>query len=350
MENNFLKDFKENVYEPSAEKFLNQTWLYLSENRDKILENFYWGMKGFCTKLAMLQEQVPIDAGCIQISFTYTSIYFGNPQIRFDAYDKYGVFGGNLLHEDMDFPWAFQFWKEWEDTLKDAVKERHYEMYVSEERISVMMCEKLKMLLYLLLSVLKYPLEQLDNKPWFKNVKKESEFAVSFGEFEDWQKTLYGEFPFVDIFLNVENKPLRWQKYNQLVFKDKSFENLDLSKIRFTDCHFIHSTIRNTVFYDTNFLGCRFHNVTFENCEFYGSYWKDCLIQKSRFQRCSWWKEDFDLEEPIDDFYRMVFMESCSFNRVVIEDSNLKNLKVMDEHMKDVEIIDNREQAGGEKP
>lgn len=338
MENKFLNDFIEHDYNPLADQFLKQTVQYLGEVHEPMYQALIDALKSFCYKLSFLQKQVPIAAGTIQISLLHTSIYFGTPKIRLDAYDEAGVLGASILNEEVEFPWLFHYWEEWKAELLQAVKTKHYECYIGEERIRILMCEKVKLLLYMLYVHVKYPMEQLDQYSWLQEIEKTPEFTISIGEYEDWQKTVYGEVPFIDMFLNLKEESLQFQKYEQLVFKDKTFDNLDLSKVRFTDCHFIESKVRNTVFYDVNMLGCRFHNVVFENCKFYGSHWEDCFIQKTSFIHCSWWKDVTDFEEPVEDIYRVTVMESCSFNRVVMQDCDLKNLKVTDEHMKDVEI------------
>lgn len=344
----FLEDFRETDYETSAERFLQKTTKYLIENHDKLYQDFIHKMELFCKKLILLQEQAPIDVGVIQISLLQTSIYFGTPKLRWDAYDKYGVFGGNLLHDEYDFPWMFQFWDEWKEELIKSAADKHYEMYVSEERIHVLMSQKINMLLYLLIAHVKYQLGQLDSHSWFRSIRKEPAFFVSIGEFEDWQKTLYGEMPFVDMFLNFSGEPLQYQKYDQLVFQDKVIENMDLSKIRFIDCHFIHCTIMNSKFNDSTFDGCRFHSTEITDCEFFGSGWKDCLIQKTNFTKCKFWMEVTNFDEPIEDMYRAVLMNSCTFNRVEMKGCVLTNVKVIDEQTKDFSIIEEDETTGGD--
>lgn len=352
MDTKFLDDYLKNDYEPLTDQFLQKTIEYLDKNQTEMTASFMKAFEQFCWKLKLLQNEAMIDAGAIQISLLRTSVYFGTPSIRFDAYDKYGVFGGNILHEDVEFPYLFHYWKEWEEALRQAVKTKHYEQYVTDEKIRVLMGEKFKMLLYFFVVHVKYKLEDLDQYEWFQAVQKEEKFAVSVGEFEDWQKTVYGEFPFVDIFFNMDEEVLQYQKYNQLVFKDKEFTRMDLSKIRFTDCHFINCTIKDTKFHDTSFLGCRFYNTVIEDSTFYGSLWKDCLIQKSQFIQCDFWKEEnfiVDPElppEPIEDIYREVLMKSCSFKRVLMKYCNLSHVKVTDEHMVEVDIIDKED--GGE--
>lgn len=353
MSTNFIDDFIQNDYERLADAFSQRTTTYLIENHDHLFEDIIHMMEVFCKKLALLQEQVPIDVGVIQISLLQTSIYYGEPKLRLDAYDKHGVFGGNLLHEEYDFPWLFKYWGDWQEELKKAVVDKHYERYVSQERIRVLMWQKVKLLEYLLLAHVKYQFAKLDSYPWFQKIKREPVFTISIGEFEDWQKTVYGEMPFVDMFLNFDGEPLRYQRYHQLIFKDKVMDNMDLSRIRFIDCHFIHCTITNVKFHDSTFDGCRFHNTEIVGCEFYGSEWKDCLIQKTKFTNCDFCQEVSSFDEPIEDMYRAVLMDTCTLNRVEMKSCNLQGVQLANEHTKDFTIIDEdtdiEEQTGGDE-
>lgn len=352
MEQNFQEKYRQQDYEPSADIFLEKTSAYLGEHHDVMLTDFMEQFQHFCTRLTSFLADTPYQVGVIQISLLHTSIYFGTPKIAFDAYDSYGVLGANLMHAEMEFPYLFVHLNEWKNNLKHAVQEKHYEIYVSDERIRTLMAEKTRMLMYFLVLHLKYPLTELDRLEWFQEMPKEPEFYVSVGEYEDWQKTVYGEVPFVDMFMNLSGESLRWQKYEQLVFRNKVFDGMDLSKIRFTDCHFINCTIKNCQFHDSSFLGCRFNHTTIENSSFFGSLWKECLIQRTNFYQCDWWAElaskaEEDMEErQAEDIYRPVMMESCSYHHVLMKGCNLNNVKVCDEHMDDFEIEDDLD--GGE--
>lgn len=351
MESDFLKKFEEEMYTPIADQFMKKTFQSMKEQEDKIVGVLRKNMEVFLKKIGKLQQDMMLPVGKIQISFLRTSLYFGKPEMRLDAYDKDGIFGYNLLSGYVPFPYVFQYWEEFKEHLLEAVKEQHLECYVSQERIRVLMGQKIKLILYFWMALVKYPLFHLDFWDGYDTVVKSDEFACSVGEYMDWQRAVYAETEPVDIFLNVENKPLRCQKYNQLIYKDKVFSKLELKNVRFTDCHFIDCTIRRTDFSDAEFIGCRFHNVQIEDSIFYGVLFQNCLLQNVTFTKTEWWGNTFS-KNGMTDIFRNGSFENTSMNKVTFAKSNLLHVKVSDEHFTDVKLVDcvlDEDMAAGEE-
>jgi hypothetical protein len=352
MEHQVLEQFLSEDSNKIRDQFLINTSKYITENKQEMVEQFMKELDTFFKEAARIQQETGIISGSVQISFLRSSVYFEKPQVSFEAYDKYGVLGKKILEKYVSIPWLFRYWEDYKKEMAVCTGERHLERYVSPERVRVLMNESITILVYFLVGILKYPLSNCDDLTYYKGIVKEKEFSVSIGEYFDWQKTVFMEVPQVDIFFNTEKRSLQYQKYTQIVYKNKQFKHLDLSHTRFTDCHFVGCTFQDVVLNDCDFIGCRFQNIVVEECTLYGTAFEKCLIQKSDFNETQWWGNEFTAE-PAADIYREGVFQACVLNTVGFTNSSLKHLKLFNNDMKDIslqncELEDSDMQVGGD--
>jgi len=217
---------------------------------------------------------VPVQYVCI--SFLRTSLYFDAPKFRISLYGEEDLWGETIAFQDIEADWLF---REWEQDTQSEVQRM-------EER------EKLKPLLYYASTYFKYFLVDCDKLDGFEEMPKTKEVYVCFGEYKDWQYPIFIKREEIDIFQNLNEESLEFRKFENKVYRDKHFSELNLTSSSFKDCSFEQSNFEQVVLNDVVFEHCKFKNTNFTQCKMYGITIIDC-----EFDHCVFQSDEFTLAE-----------------------------------------------------
>ncbi len=123
------------------------------------------------------------------------------------------------------------------------------------------------------------------------------------------------------------NDKLKQGEYENCVFKNIVFANLDLSAYKFIDCHFkscdiSHVRMDRTVLNRCEFEGCKIMGTRFDRCEnlLLEFRFKDCILDHSTFFQLKIKQTSF-----IDCSLKGVDFSACDLSSAKFENCNLEH-------------------------
>lgn len=232
-----------------------------------------------------------IPVGMICICFMNTSLYFQKPVYRICFYREDTIWENPILEHELPADWLFHEW--------------NYD-YKNEEEL-VEMRKQIRPLLIYASAIFKYSLAKCYQFSNYRKMNRAQELYLCYGEYKDWQFPIYIDRPEIDIFNNVNEEPLTFRRFDKKVYRNKVFNNLDLTSCVFSDCDFQKVTFRNTILNDTIFENCRFEEVSYEDCKLYGATHKACSFRSVNHHNTAFW-----LEQPTPKSLTGIYRE-CSF-------------------------------------
>lgn len=118
--------------------------------------------------------------------------------------------------------------------------------------------------------------------------------------------------------------------FEKICFTDFNFRNISCYDVVFKNCDF------SNVVWNTNaeFAGPYLHKVTFDNCKMVGTDFGMTTIKKVAFQNCVGRYVNFSFVTM-----KEVKIISCSFQNMILQDSNCKKLVLQDNELLDLELL-----------
>lgn len=293
-------EFKDKYLSTFDDMFLNQMGDILKKQNEIIKNTMKNQLEQLIHHVVLIQNEVPIKIGCIQISLLLSSLQTQNPELMYEVYDEGKEFGTLLYAQTFQCNWLLPHWQEEMQQLKSKIAELKWQSYLGEGAVHALMWEKIDAVIQVFAISLKY---DFDNFRTFKEADrllKSDEFYLSIGEYRGWQKIVYCDKQEKDIFQERINKNFSYMRFPQRIYKDKLFGAFQLKSTRFDDCVFV-----DTVFNKANLQDAEFHNCVFRNCRFEECILNGCIFENCDLQRLEW-KENQLKKGPV-----------CVDNRVV---------------------------------
>lgn len=333
-----IKEFKEQYLPMLQEQFHTKIQKNIESNGEVILKKLYKELEGVISFSVSFQKEIPIEIGEIQISLLQTSVVLGKPQIAFCVYNASGILGEEIYNLKFDAQWMFEPWQEYYDLLENKVLELHAENYIRKAALQQMMLESMDFIIYCLYAITKYHFIEFFRMNKYEELILADNFRLSVGGYRDWSRTLYRKCPPSDIFFGSEQKNFKYAIFNEAVYNQKKFENLELGKTYFYDCEFVHSYFSNTVLRDAIFENCRFYHCEFEKTDFCGATFRNVTMKKCTFTETIWnYVPDM---ERLEDFYKNVDLKSCVLEYISFNQSDLRGIRINDCQWKEIEIVE----------
>lgn len=337
MEHNYLQEFMEAYHAKERKWFLEQTFQYVNEHRQELVEKIQKNLEIFLMGVATGQKEFPVPVECIQLSLLDVSIFKEEPALRYDAYGELGVLGTRLYSKNFPCEWILTYWEEYRKRLEEDVKEMQAVRYISQARIRQIMMESTGMLNAFIYGIIKYPFHALDTMEPLKELLKTENFYISFGNYMDRQALLHTEYPEIDIFFHGKEEALEYRKYQHKVYRKKEFKELDLTHSRFVECQFVNCRFEKCQLKDVTFENCRFYHTDMENCTGYGMTMNNCIIEQLKCVEVNFHYEGEedgsakDIYKPLEIFLSQIDdmeMENCNLSYSSLLENNPVKIKI----------------------
>lgn len=316
-----IKEFKEAYLPKLQDEFHQKTQEFIIADMDQIRKKTQNQMETFIKIVMILQKKLPLEIGEIQVALLNTSLYLGKPQLAYTAYDELGALGKEIVTVKRDAGWLFQAWTEYEEALKREVERLNCQQYIRAEGIRQLAWESLPFLQACLYAATKYTFRDMDGYPGFDGLITGDRFYVRVGAYMDWGKTVYSKEEEEDIFFDTSKKKYRFCSFQQAVYNQKTFKELDLRSTIFSECEFVHCNFEQVDLSDACFRNCRIYHCSFHDVKLYGATFNKTTIKKSSFQEC---KFDFDRDAEEAEGFRDIFKKLEFLDCIVDEESKIR--------------------------
>lgn len=308
----YLVQYEKECYEPATNEFLKKSMEYLIANNEEITLRLAKELDEFMEKIGKMQKFQPIAAGQITISVLRTSIWEGEPKLRFDCYDEGREAGTNIAYQYMDAAFLTTEWDAYRKELERLAKEGGYERYVREAQIECYMSQTISRLVMLFVMNFKYYLCDADYMEHYKDMLIPEVFMITAGEYMDWQKMLFAQVPEIDIIANPKDEPLVFQKISEKKYRNQKLKDMDLTQARFVNCEFSKCTFEQMILNDVRFENCLFRDVKMSSGSMYGATFTDCIFQNADMEGMQKeWKPDEAEPVRLKDIFREVRFIEC---------------------------------------
>jgi len=253
---------------------------------------------------------LPVDMICI--CFMNTSLYMSKPVFRLCFYKDTEIWENPILEYEMPADWLFKEWPSEFDSEEEYIKNR----------------KQIRPLLIYASSVFKYSLAQCYRFSNYEKMQKGEELYICFGEYKDWQFPIYIDRPELDIFQNPEDEPLVFRRFNKKVYKNKEFENMDLTSSEFSDCVFNNVKFNDVILNDANFENCQFKNVIYEGCKLYGAIHTNCDFRDIKYINTHFTLNNSS-PETLTGIYRECAFADCRQENIDYNNSDTEGVLVL---------------------
>lgn len=315
----FVAEFREEAYLPLLRQLAEDTAKWLADEEEVTAKKFAEDVEREIRCVAELQEQGLMPVTELLLSLTYTSVYFGRPQIRLDFYAEPWMISEPVYSASIDASWLFVFWERHLTDLADAAK--CLRARVRATHLESMRAQSVRMLGYLFSSRVKYWIRRIRGGSAFAALQTGAEFYLSFGEYMDWQKAIFARLPEADIFQCGTEDSLRFRDFFQCCYQEKSFAEVDLSGSRFVGCVFARCTFTAADLCDTVFEHCRFVDTVLTDGAMSGAQFADTLLRGVVLRRME--ASPSALCGGRQELYRELLFAGCTLENVTLEQCRL---------------------------
>lgn len=287
MAETYIEMFREEHYPGIFQEIAEWTVEQFEADETRIIEDMSNVLKRYFEQIASMQAggQAPAAAE-VEIAFLYTSLNEGEARFRLDCYGE----GGRVLGESMASAYLSAGWMtagldELVGRLRQCAEKEHLRRYIREAELEVLKLRAARSLLGYFAGRMKYTLCEAMDLEYLAKVKKEEVFAIQFGEYMDWHKTLYAILPEVDVFNCDRETELRFRDFPAIRYQEKKFAGLVMDQARFKDCTFIRTVIEDCRMNDCLFDRCTFEDVDIADTSMAGCSFRKCTFKGIRFDR-----------------------------------------------------------------
>lgn len=318
--------FFKTCYLPETQLFLQRVQEVLNNGFDELLEQFNSELERYIE--ALINEQADfMPIGMISISFLHTSLYFNKPVFRLDAYDESGLLGESQYSSSIDATWLFTYWQDYETALRNAIDTHHWQRTIKPERVTELMRQSVQSLLYEVMIFFKYWATTWDELEALKRMRKAEHFCISFGEYQDWQRTLYVEQPEIDLFNMAPETLTTFRKFQDKTYRNKVFKKMDLQHCQFINCTFRQCEFQEVLCDDAIFIDCNFYDAKWEQVSFKGASFIGCDFISVTGEQIVTGISGCKPKE-IKDLYKFAEFDNCLYEAVCFKNSQLTQAKL----------------------
>lgn len=274
---------------------------------DKKIQTIKKQIEIVISNLLVIQQQLPVKIGCMNISLLLSSIESGHPELIYEVYDE-GMEIGNLLYAQIfQADWFLTVWEETKQQIQNKIKELNWDKYLGEEEVKALYYEDINMTVISLAHAIKYEFTDFMSYKGAEQLDVAEGFYLSIGEYRGWRKILYRYAKTVDILQQGLEKEFSYMRFYECQYCDRRLANFNLSNTRFEKCIFLKMTFHEVDFRDADFKECVFRECIFERCLLNGTVFEKCDMQRIEWKENQLRSGAVTDEEGGMDIYRPTF-------------------------------------------
>lgn len=331
----FIAEFQSQHCEPLTNRLIIKTMRNFDE--DKNVKSFIAAMEHVINNVAQLQgkTELPLAAHLV-VSVMYTNVYFGESKLRLDFYGSGWPIDEAFYSEYIDADWLFTYWPSYKDALTAAAHNQR--TWVRSTHLESLHWKAVEQLAYSLYAKLKYWLQDFAASPALGALKREEQFYLLFGEYQDWSKIVFAMLPPIDLCNCESDDFLRFRNHEKRRYYSKTFIDLDLSSSRFQDCTFKNCHFIDMDLSDVVFINCYFSDTTFTNVRLSGTLFSHTTLQDIQFRDV---QAELISHDNKDIYRSLAFVDSrlnhmvllnCCFPYAFLTDSQQTDIKIEGGH------------------
>ena len=331
------KKHYEECYLPAAKAYLEESLDYTRIHAADIHKELTGQLNHFLQSLCLLQEERKIAAvERISISFLYTSLICGKPSFLFEVYPSLPFLEEATVAKEFQVSWLFRDWEEFLEGIRQETGKRGMNTVIRMPYIRSRAMGTARIVVRLMTVLVKYHFYDIEQLEAYGKLKKAENFALSFGEYYDWQQPLLEKKQETDIFQCEKEANLRFCRFEGKWYENKVFEGLNLDDCRFINCTFVDSVFKRTSFRDARFLGCRFTNCELIDLGLQGARFDGCIFEGAELKEIET-RSSIPETREVNGFWGMSEFIGCSFCEVRLISSDFSAGLFRDCRIKEVE-------------
>lgn len=319
-------EFREKYLDTYIVAYNEKLTLQWQEEWDKRIKLIQGQIEKVISNIVTIQQQIPVEIGCIQISLLLSSIESGHPELMYEVYDARMEFGTLLYAQTFQADWFLADWEEVKQQIKDKIVELKWQEYLGEEAVKAFFYENINIVLASVAFALKYEFKDFMKYKGAEQLEIIDGFYLSLGEYRGWKNILYRYVESKDILQQGLEKEFSYMKFLECHYREKRLASFKLAHATFEKCVFLNMTFHEVDFRDANFEDCVFRECVFEKCLLNGTEFKQCDMQ-----RVDWIENQMRSGPVVDedggqDVFRPTVFDRCilhkhTFRKNVIEGS-----------------------------
>ncbi len=315
-----VDDVKQKIYDEEDELVL-----YLQAEFGKIFEN-----------IGRIQEEtLPFKVKFINISFLLTSLYEKEIKLKVEAYTRAGnLMSDSIMSGKIELKGLKNIIDNTKQKLLRYVDDNMYSSFIHESHIDTIILRMTLSLHMYLAEYYKYFAKEVFDIKELKYIDQDEELFITYGEYFDWQKAVYGKRKQIDIFNRSEEDDLRFRQFKTYIYQDKEFNKLTIKNCDFENCKFIDSIITRTSFIDCTFTNCIFENVNLEDSKLIGVTFDNCRLYSVSFKDTISYINTMMDENNFHIYKELEFIDTsltkCKFENCNLENSTLIETEIIE--------------------
>ncbi len=284
---NFREVFRENCYIPALRNLVETFSARLTGDMERATEAFLSPLEAFLGLLLEHRDRGNIPpAGKLCLSFLRTSLRQGKPVLLAEIYETLPFLEKPVMSCELSGEWMLPGWDAFREELEESARQQSLGRYVRPPERRSYEEEAVSILLRQLAMAMKYMLRGLEYRSIWNRLSGMEGFAVSYGEYMDWQFPLLEIKGDVDLFLCDDRTDLTFRRFKGLHYENKQFGPRELDDCVFRECTFQKADFTGTKLRNVRFIQCVFEDCRFEGAQMMGSSFLSSRLRSVSFKGC----------------------------------------------------------------
>lgn len=280
-ENKYVNEFMEEELKQATSEFWENTKQAVQKKIPQMVTYMKNTFSEVFADVANVQKENNCKVGKITISLLRVSAWEEKKRAKIEVYDENEIIGKLLYEKDLDISVLFEEWDKYRFRLIELAEKKGVRRYIKDPVIRLMMGYKLTDMASYLYGTLKYILMDADEIDNFALIKKEPGFAITVGEYQDWQRVVYIEMPPIDLENPPDEYPMVFGHFEGQTYKRLRLINKNLEKSKFINCKFISCIFEDVNLNDVRFIDCIFQDVQMKSGTMFGAVIQGCKMLNS---------------------------------------------------------------------
>ncbi len=301
----------------------------ISQNEEYIIATIKENLKQYLIELSDIQRtQILEPISFIHISFLLISLGESKARIRLDAYTENGIIGSYSLHsKDIYIEYLNEILNNAKLKFINYAREDMVSAFIHKSVIEQMVLRMAIAVNMYIFELYKYHYDEIFEDNELNSIFKSDNFYITYGEYYDWQKTIFAVRPTIDIFNRDDKESLKFRKFDGFIYDDKVFEKLVIKNSKFIKCKFKQTQIVKSIFIDCIFVECDFTEVIFEDSRLLGATFDRCQIKHCNFKKTRFYQKQLKDGETFT-LYKGLEMIDSSIDICMFDNCDLTNARL----------------------
>lgn len=283
LENTIIKEFMETELKQATSEFWQSTQQEVANQIPRFVPEIKKTFEELFFDVRKVQEERDTGIGKITVSLLRVSAFEEKKRAKIEVYDKDEITGKLLLEKELDISTLFIKWEDYRLRLLELAEKKGVRGMIKEPVLRYMMGQKLTDMASYLYATLKYILMDADEMEHFGLIKKEPGFAITVGEYQDWQRVVYMEMPPFDLANPPKEHPMVCGRFEGQTYKGLQLTKQNLERAKFVRCKFVRCVFEEVNLNDVRFIDCIFQDVQMRSGTMYGALLLGCEMLNSDF-------------------------------------------------------------------